>query len=882
MISPTWWRTIDQHIPVLVDGLAMSAVASGGEGSTDAAFPVFGRQSRFRLQVNWLRRNGRWLPATGNVWVHVAGQPPFLRPGDQVTVCGNLARYRPPMNPAERDFRAFHQASGERVFLQAPVATCIHVVPKSRVGWQWWLPRLRCRWQAILKRELRPSEAELAGALLLGVRDGFRSELRDPFMRTGTVHLLAISGLHVGILAAPWLFAARARLVPFRLGLWSVVILMALYAALAEARAPVVRASVLVQLLCFSWMTRRRASLVNSLGCAALAVLLHNPADLFSPGTQLSFLAVAVLGRCSRVPGPRAPHDPLDRLIWRTRSWWSRTRDWSVHQLTRMLVASLSVWLVTAPLVVQSFHIISPIAVVLNLVLCPPLALGLQAGFGMLLLANVYPQGAQILGTVCQWSLQWIQMIARLADAGPASCFWLVGPGTAAVALSYVCVACGWMLARRPGVRAICYLLAGTCLLAGWSHQAWQRHRSNDRLRCTILSVGHGTCVVLQLPGGSVWLYDAGRRGSIRGGVDSVSRYLWSQAIGRIDAIVLSHPDLDHYSLVPGLIERFGAKRFLMADPLLRADHPGEVWLATQLRRSGIEPESIAMGQSWSFGGGCSITVLHPAATASFLNDNAHSVVLAVQYQGMSILLPGDLESDGMQSLLQSPPWGADVVMAPHHGSLHSDPGRFLRWCRPLCCIVSGGDAELTSSGVPEIYASGPATRVLHTAVEGAIEIDIDAEGLRIRPFRQRDSAKSDDDDAYFGWSAQPLRRTSPWMGFVGNCPTATCQRKPLRITLQNRRPEVFPGASPRTTLRRSEATFSGPPVAMRRAFLPLGHAASHRRLDFLEHVLMATSGRDKVPSTPLTVLGWWPATLCRISCRDGREPWTFIKSSRS
>ena len=723
-----------QVIPVLLEGWAMSAMSSGAANpDAEVATPNFGRQARFRIQVRWLRRNGIWVPASGCIWVHVTGEVPFLRPGDQVVVSGNLARYRPPMNPAERDFRAIHWAQGERVFVRAPVATCVRVVPSSRLELRWWLPRLHFHGQAVLREELSPSAAELAIALLLGARDGLAVELRDQFMRTGTLHLLAISGLHVGILAAPWLFVARTGWVPFRFGLWCVVFLMALYAGVADGRASVVRASVLVQLLCFSWMTRRRSSFVNSLGCAALVVLAHNPADLFSSGTQLSFLAVAALGRCRRFATREGSEDPLDRLLRRTRPWWSRAFRKGLRQLMWMMVTSASVWLVTFPLIVEVFHVVSPIAVLLNLVICPLLAVGLQAGFGVLLFARICPPLAHLLAVVCDSCMQGMQTIVCWADAWPASHFWLVGPGAMAVGLSYACIASGWIVARRARIRVICYGLAFSCLLVGWSHQAWQRQRFSDRLRCTVLSVGHGTCVVLQLPGGQVWLYDAGRRGSIRSSVDAVSRYLWSQSIRHIDAVVLSHADVDHYSLVPGLLERFAVKRFLMTHQLLPAHHAGEAWLASHLRKSGIQAELIALGERWQFASGCVITVLHPDAGATYRNDNAGSVVLAITYQGMSILLPGDLESDGLESLLRSPPWAAEVVMAPHHGSLHGDPRRFLDWCRPQWCIVSGSDSDagLRATWAQKNESHGTRARVLHTAVDGAIEVDIDVHGLR-------------------------------------------------------------------------------------------------------------------------------------------------------
>ncbi len=745
------WRTIASNdlvhlstgeqkvVPVLLNGIATTAANAEHRGAEmDTVMPTFGQRTRFGLQVNWLWRNSHWESASGKIWVHVSKGALRFEPGDQITVCGNLSRYRPPMNPGERDFLAIHRSRGEHVYLRVPVSDCVRVTSRSETTWRWCLARLRSHWLGVLRQELAPSESALAGALLLGERSDATSELREHFVRTGMAHLLAVSGLHVGILAAPWLMAVRARLVPLRLGLWGIVIMTVFYSILAGGRAPVVRACVLIQILCFSWMTRRRASFANSLGLAALSVLVLNPTEVFNAGTQLSFLAVAALVRAHRlgfVPGwLRRPEDPLDRLVWRTRPWWHRTLRSSAGRMTQVGTASCCVWLVTAPLVVETFHVLAPIAVPLNLLLCLPLTLGLQAGFGMLLLVDICPWLARSLVIVCQSSLQILQHVVRMAESWPASHVWLVGAGPVAVGSCYLFVICAWVVANQPRKRILFYALAGLCLVAGWSEHAWQRHQRRGRLSCTVLSVGHGTCVVLQMPDGQVWLYDAGRRGSIRGGVDAVSRFLWQQGISGIDVVLLSHADVDHYSLVPGLIERFPVKRFLMGQRPLRMDRPAEAWLAAHLRAAGIQPQVAFMGQRWQFSPSCAIKVLHPPSGAFFLSDNAESVVLGVEYHDVSILLPGDLESEGIESLLARRSWTTDVVMAPHHGSPHSDPRRFLQWCRPAYCVISGGDdrGQVTSAQNREELR----TRILHTGINGAIEIRCDARGIQIIPFR--------------------------------------------------------------------------------------------------------------------------------------------------
>jgi competence protein ComEC len=722
-------------LPVLVAGLADSGVSTvraepfPGQWSATATAPL---RKRFRMRVGWLSRNGRWLRVSGTVWIHVKGDCPAVRPGDEMFVWGNLTPYRSAMNPGEFDFQALHRTFGRYVYLDVPVADCLRVRPRS-ISWRSWLRRLQTHWEGVLRRELSGEAAPLAAALLLGLRDGFSGRVRDDFLMTGTSHVLAISGLHVGILAAPWLYAARARLLHGRGALASVIIIVAVYAALAEGRAPVVRASVLVQVLCCSWLTRRRSSLTNSLGLAGLIVLAVRPAELFGAGTQLSFLAVATLGRFH---GRRRSRDvdPLEQLVRRTRPWWQRAAARQCERITQLLRASLAVWLVTAPLTIQAFHILSPLAIPLNLLLFPPLAVALQSGFALLLFGDLCPLLAPLLATICQAALSAMLLCVRAAAACPGSHFWLVDPGIPAVIGAYLCIGLTWI--ARPARRLHClgYGLAMGCLVLGWSHKAWVRHQSLDRLRCTMLSVGHGNCVVLQWPGGPVWLYDAGCRGAISFGVDRVARYLWSQGIGRIDTIILSHSDLDHYSLMPGIIERFGVRRFYVGPHRLSADDPAEAWLVGEIKRRGLIPKMLCSGDQLDVGARGRMVVLHPDPQLQWTNDNARSLVLSVYYDGAGILLPGDLEADGLDALLsRPPPPQIHVAMAPHHGSLESEPERFLRWCRPRWCVISDSDASRLGSWIR--FAAKSGTLPLHTAVHGAVQVELGRGTAHLRTF---------------------------------------------------------------------------------------------------------------------------------------------------
>jgi competence protein ComEC len=690
---------------------------------------------QFGLQVSHIRQGSDWSLASGYVLVRGRGRVAALQAGDAIHLTGELLPLAAPQNPGQVDFRPHYRARGIRCVVRLPTPSCLRVQP---VGWQAHalMALWRSRWNHVLERQLPRSSYPLASELLLGDRAELTGAQRDAFLLTGTTHLLAISGMHVGILAAGWLWGARRRLVPFRLALLCVMVAMTAYAQLAEARAPVVRASVSIQLLCLAWLTRRRGSLANVLGVAGIIVLLLCPADLFSVGTQLSFLAVASLGRTWVPRWHRPPEDALNRLIWRTRPWyWRWLRHWALIG-RQMLWSGLCVWLVTAPLVLFRFHLIAPMSIPLSLLLWPPLALALISGFTLIIMTELYLPGTALMATVCHASISVLEATVQHVADWPECYRWTVAPAGHYVVACYLLILLGWLV-LRPRIRFVCYGAAAVCVVWGWLQPQWDRYQRLPSLRCTFLSVGHGACVVLQLPDGQVWLYDAGRMGNARPGVDWVSRYLWRQGIRRIDRVLLSHVDLDHYNLLPELCRRFAPRELLVTRGANRDSQHVLRWLRGQFHQLGVPLRYVGAPCCW-FSQGCQLTVWHPAWGVSELTDNGNSLILAIRYREHSILLTGDLEGSAFEHLIERGRLHVDVAMAPHHGSLQSDPSGFAHWCTPDWLIVSGGDAQ----GMPPYRDRLPAagTTLLHTAVHGAVEVDIDARGLRVTPFYRHES----------------------------------------------------------------------------------------------------------------------------------------------
>jgi len=245
-----------------------------------------------------IRDETTWRACSGRVMVIVDGRLRSIRAGERLRVFGRLSAPRPRQNPGEIDFAAY--ARGDRVLARLSVERpeAVATVDSSDFGNPLVrvLDAIRVWGDGVLWRHLEPSQAALAEAVLLGAREHLDDSRLDAYVETGTVHILSVSGLHVGILAGFLFLFLRLGLLPRRMALVLVAATIVAYALVTYAEPPIVRAAILVVLICLGRLAGRDVLSFNSLAAAAIVVLAMNPADLFRTGAQLSFLAIATFG----------------------------------------------------------------------------------------------------------------------------------------------------------------------------------------------------------------------------------------------------------------------------------------------------------------------------------------------------------------------------------------------------------------------------------------------------------------------------------------------------------------------------------------------------------------------------------------------------------
>jgi len=416
-------------------------------------------------------------------------------------------------------------------------------------------------------------------------------------------------------------------------------------------------------------------------------------------------------------------------MLGASRGWPARVLRALGRSVRYVTLVSAMIWLLTMPLVMARFHLLTPIAVLVNSVVWLPMALALISGFATLVCGGLAAPLGALLGGFCDANLWLLQSSVDFARDLPLSHFWVPGPADWWLVGFYGGLGLLAAFPRFRPPRRWCVALVGAWAAVGYA-PAWLRH-DPARLDCTFLSVGHGCAVVLELPSGQTILYDAGQFGAPSAGARSIAGFLWSRGLTHLDAVVLSHADTDHYNALPELLDRFSVGVVYVSPVMWGGPSPALVALREAIRESGVPLREISANDRLPGGEDCVIEVLHPIRGGSVSGrNNANSVVLEVQYLGHRILLPGDLESPGLDDVLAEEPTDCDVLLVPHHGSRQSNPPGLVAWCAPEWVIISGSHRWDTAP-IEAAYRA-PGSQVFHTAGAGAVSVTIDETGVEV------------------------------------------------------------------------------------------------------------------------------------------------------
>ncbi len=668
------------------------------------------RSARVPVEVLEMRAGGRVVPGCGGeVSVRMPREAGPMRAGTEVVVRGTWARYpapdgpgRWPRNPAYAGMVEARQAA-----VRAPPSLAAHP-----------LLALRGRSEAHL-HHVFPRHGALADALLLGRREGLDRELSDRFAQSGLVHLLAISGGHVALIATALMLLGSVLRFGRRSVTWSTLLLVAVYLAVIGAPASAVRSGIMVGLGLVAVLLQRPSAALPVVAASALAILAFQPTAVLDPGFQLSF--AGVLG-IMLLRGPMLRHVP---------SAWKRypAARWTAESL----VVSLAAFVATAPVTAYHFGQVAPVSILANLPAIPLTSLAL-VGVGVAALVEpVVPPLGRMFADGTGLALDLLDATARYAAAVPG--------GHRAVAPPqgwlWAAVAVVVLLALDAGAKmrsAVRWTVAACAACAAFlALPAVAASTGAGALEIHFIDVGQGDAVAIRTPADRWILVDAGPRDEgFDAGERRVLPFLRAHGARRLEALVLTHPHADHVGGAPAVLGALPVGRVI--DPGLPTGTPWylETLRAAEARR--VPWAEAREGRTLTLDG-VVVELLWPLpGSLDFVADaNKISAVIQVRYGSFSALLTGDAGEEEEAAILARHPGGlrAQLLKAGHHGSRTSTSAALLDALRPELVVVSAGRRNHYGHPAPETLRRLEARGipVARTDREGNVSVRVPAGG---------------------------------------------------------------------------------------------------------------------------------------------------------
>ena len=744
------------------------------EGVVLSDVEALGSFARFRLGAERIRPyGGAWMPAEGTLLVTARAtaeiaerrEAPYFRYGDRLRVEGTIGE---PPELEEFDYAAYLARQGIAEVLDA---RSVEIVGTGK-GSPFYrsLYSVRRQLAASIAVVVPEPQAALGQATLLGLRRNIPTELTDAFRRTGTAHLLAISGLHVGILLGISLAASAALLGrKHHLHLIAPLLVIWLYGLLSGMSPSATRACIMGSVFLASLAFGRQRGSLAPIGVAAALMVAVSPSVLYSISFQLSFAAIAGIAAYSDTFGDGL-RSSIDRLVGQ----WSILRT-PIVGIADMLGVSLAATIATLPLIAFHFERVSTLGIPASVLTLPVLPFLIVGSAGAALVGLVSTTLATPLGWLTWGAGAYLTELVTLLAGLPGASVDIGDLAAPAVVAYYgvLLLAYGATVMFRGAVRGLLrrmvfwrghrnssqanwrspqaakvsrskniamWLLVPAAFFASL---AWSQALTNeDRLHVVFFDVGQGDAIFIETPGGRQMVVD--------GGADPL---LMTRLLGErmrftdrhLDIVAATHPNSDHIGGLVQVLERYDVGAVLERRiEYESATHQAWARAVREEETGGATVIEARAGQVIALDRDVLVEVLGPPSellrgTESDA-DNA-SLVLRLVYGEVSMLLTGDIFAEEERALVaRGAVVDSDVLKVPHHGSDSSSTPVFLNAVSPAAGVISVGEgnryghphAEVLMR-LREVVDDG---MLFLTAERGSVEFISDGETLWVRTER--------------------------------------------------------------------------------------------------------------------------------------------------
>ncbi|MCJ7657273.1 MAG: DNA internalization-related competence protein ComEC/Rec2, partial [Candidatus Atribacteria bacterium] len=500
--------------------------------------------------------------------------------------------------------------------------------------------------------------------------------LKELFSEAGIMHILAVSGLHVGIIAMALLAFLSVLRLPKKLKLLILVFILIIYASITGFRPSVLRATIMFILLIGGKLINKNRNLNISLFFTAFLILLSNPLILYDAGFLLSFIVTFSIINLSPI---------LQGLFSKIVVW-----------IKNPLAVSIAAWIGIFPLSAYFFSKVSIISIVSNIFIIPLTGIAVILGFVTFFIGLISIFLAGIIANINYLVLNLITLIAQSFSSLPFAFIYVAQPSIIVIILYYLMVFFiiemfyKKTLSQKIKKKAALIVLATILLII-----IVQAFYPADNLKVNFINVGEGDCILIEAPNKINILIDGG--GTPQSDFDVGSKivvpYLRRKGINEIDLLILTHPHLDHLEGLLPVLREF--KVDMVLDSGLPYDSSEYQEFISLILKKGILYYKAKAGDNFIFSNNLEIFLLNPLYDSDFYEEsdlNNASIVVKLFYKNADFLFTGDIEETAenkllvWQNILQS-----DILKVGHHGSVTSTNLEFLDKVNPNIAVISVG-----------------------------------------------------------------------------------------------------------------------------------------------------------------------------------------------
>ncbi|MEW6096220.1 MAG: DNA internalization-related competence protein ComEC/Rec2 [bacterium] len=546
------------------------------------------------------------------------------------------------------------------------------------------------------------ASASFLEGILLGKRSMLPEEVKGWFEDTGTIHILAISGLNVGLIGLIFFFIFHKLVrLPQKTSSVLTLLVLIIFAIMTGATPSVVRATIMAATIIAGMVIERDTDIYNNLALAALIILLQNPLALFDIGFQLSFVTVFSLIYFTPFIEPK---------LW-----------FFPKYLATLVATSIAVQIGISPILIFYFNKLSLVTVLANVVVVPLSGIILILGLAMFFVGIIFMPIANLIGIINFYIITGLLLSVSFFAHFPYAYIHLPTLSFSIISSYYLCL---WALSKHEKIGTP-KVVIGILILINIFLWTEVIKTNSGIMKVTFLDVGQGDAIFLEFPQGGNMLIDGGPGGYFDTGKRFILPFLRHKGITALHTVIISHHDFDHYGGLLSVLQNFKIKKLVVDNGVERQK------LSQIIKEKNICHEVVRRGDEIVGYPKTKIYILHPSTNMDKHSSNNNSVVVKIVYNKISFLFTGDIENKPETRLLPFKDiLSSTVLKVPHHGGKNSYYPKFINLVNPKIGVIEVGrnnQFNLPDKQVLKNYEKR-GTKIYRTDKHGAVIVSTNGE----------------------------------------------------------------------------------------------------------------------------------------------------------